>query len=849
MAGQIFRVEVQPRIPRQLNRLSDLANDLYYSWSAPTRSLFRSLDEDLWQETGRNPKLFLKRIDQSRLERALHDRTFMVAYNRVLSDYDTYLANVCQDLPETERLGDSDLVAYFCLEFGFHESVPIYSGGLGILAADHCKAASDLNVPLVAIGLMYHQGYFDQRIDRLGHQIAHHTNTDFNDLLLNIVRDADGREIRVTVPLAGRDTYLRIWEAKAGHVRLFLLDSDVPENSPPDCDITCRLYGGDRAMRITQEIVLGIGGTRALRAMGLAPSVWHINEGHAAFLILERCRELVAGGMSFDGAMEAVAAGTVFTTHTPVPAGHDMFSHDLVRQQFGPYIRELGLSDQDFLALGASDAPNLFNMTALALRGSRFRNGVSKIHGKVASRMEGYLWPELSEEDNPIDSITNGVHLHTFLSSRWSSLFDNEFGQEWRNQLLRQEYWERIEGIPDFTFWSTRLALKADLLRWVRRAVLRQFNREGFSQVEVEHVTRLLDPESPDLLIFGFARRFATYKRATLLFQDLERLRRLVTDTNRPVLILIAGKAHPADHPGQELIRHIFQISMDRDFQGRVLVLENYNLGMARNLLSGVDVWLNTPEYPQEASGTSGQKAAFNGVINLSILDGWWGEGYNGQSGWAIKPHPRERDGRLADQVEGQTLLDIIEEQVIPLYYNRDQRGYPGQWVRKAKASMKYIIPRFNASRMVRDYVRFFYKPASSSRRRFADHSRAEALAVWKQRIRQAWPQVQLSLSETPRTELLSGENLRIQVRMSGGGLMPEDVRMDCLFGQLNGHGEFVPETVHPMHSGTESEDGSHLFELHLNGGLSGLRYYKVRLYPYTADLVHPFDMGLMRWL
>ncbi|HHQ42407.1 MAG TPA: glycosyltransferase family 1 protein [Chromatiales bacterium] len=853
MSGKSFSLEIRPRIPERLARLEELANDLFYSWDRSVRGLFFRLDRKLWHACGHNPKLFLRRVAQQRLDEAAADRLFLEEYSRVLSAYDAYRAE--HTSPEVgEHLDpDRDLVAYFCAEFGLHESLPIYSGGLGILAGDHCKAASDLGLPFVAVGLLYRQGYFTQTIDGHGNQIAHYTPTDFDQLPIEPARDADGRELHVRVALPGREVAVRIWRARAGHTDLYLLDTDLPENSEQDRAITYQLYGGDTHTRIQQEIVLGIGGVRALRALGLAPTVWHVNEGHAAFQVLERCRELVADGLDFDSALERTAAATVFTTHTPVPAGHDIFDHALMHEYFSGFAEELGIDMETLLELGSSPAnQGGFNMTALALRGSRFHNGVSRIHGGVASRMEAYVWPEVPPEENPIGHVTNGVHVPTFLAREWAGLLDMRLGSEWRNELLNERFWERVDEIPDHTFWSLRQSLKAELLEEVRRRAVRQYRRNGLSPTQIERLTRLLSGSHMDILTIGFARRFATYKRATLLFSDPERLARLLNDPERPVLVIYAGKAHPNDLPGQHLIQVIHDFSRRPEFEGRIVLLEGYDLALARKLVTGVDVWLNTPEFPLEASGTSGQKAGLNGVVNLSVLDGWWGEGYTGDNGWAITPHGPEFDAAFRNQEEGRELLDILEHRVIPLYFERNSHGYPTGWVQLSKRSMKTILPRFNAQRMVMDYVRDYYGPAARQGRLLAaDEGRpARQLAAWKRRVARVWPRVRLRLLETPPPQIAAGQSLPLRVAARLDGLGPEDVRVECLVGREDPDtGELRVRERHLLSPAGTHGDGEVAFAADLQPQLPGLVHYRVRMYPYHPLLCHPFEVGRMVWV
>ena len=775
----------------------------------------------------------------------------MDALNRALLEYDTYMTESPPCLEGPCLNSDRDLVAYFCFEFGLHESVPIYSGGLGILAGDHCKAASDLGIPLVGVGLLYRHGYFNQRIDRHGRQVAEFAHTDFSDLPISLARDSNGNELRVSIEFPDRIVWLRIWQAQAGRINLLLLDSDLAENDEGDRTITHSLYGGDAGTRVAQAIVLGIGGVRALRALGLNPTVWHINEGHAAFQIIERCREQVEDGNDFDTALERVAAATVFTTHTPVPAGHDIFGPELMAYHFDAWLPHLGLDRDHFTALGSTpDSHHGFNMTALALRGSRFHNGVSRIHGNVASDMEAHIWPDIPPGENPISYITNGVHVPTILSSRWQALFDSQFSAQWKNSLFDVDYWEGIETIPDLTYWSTRQTLKSEMLRYLCARVTKQLRRNNFSEVEIRRLTHLLDSDKPDTLILGFARRFATYKRATLLFRDLPRLERLLGDQERPVLLLFAGKAHPSDAPGQRLIEHIHEISMRPEFQGRILLLEDYNLALARWLVVGVDVWLNTPEYPLEASGTSGQKAAINGVINLSVLDGWWAEAYDGTNGWSITPGMHYDNTEERDHAESQVLLDIIEDQVIPLYYSRNGHGFPEGWIKRSKASMKTVMPRFNAVRMMRDYVINQYVPASLHGTALAaDDAAASDLAGWKKRVAEHWDDVGLRRLDEPVAVVEAGDTLNIRVAVSPGPFSAQDIVVECLLGACTGPDDFEP-TQHLALSHTGMLDsGEMAYELALEATMSGLQCYKIRAYPHHEAMANRFESGRMRWL
>jgi len=852
MSGTRFSLEVQPRIPAALKQLEDLANDLFYSWDRQVRRLFTRLDQDLWGSSGHNPKTFLRRVSQERLEAAANDRVFMEDYQRVLAAYDTYHT---QSMPASIGKhidAKEDLVAYFCAEFGFHESLPIYSGGLGILAGDHCKAASDLCIPFVAVGILYRQGYFNQTIDEHGTQISHYAPSDFYDLPVTQAVDKDGKPLEIEIDFPGRKVYLHVWCAKAGHIRLYLLDSDLETNQEHDRIITHQLYGGDRNTRIQQEIVLGIGGVRALRALGLRPTVWHINEGHSAFQILERCREGTLKGFDFPCALETIAAGTVFTTHTPVAAGHDIFDHELVAGYFRDYIKDLGIDMQQFLQLGVTPGNHgTFNQTALALRGSRFHNGVSRIHGTVASEMEHYIWPDVPYRENPIRYVTNGVHLQTFLAREWSNLYDMRFGRAWRDELLNEDYWDCIDEIPDHSYWSLRQSLKTELFENVLSRALHQYRRNGCSEVLMERLTHHISSGESDILTVGFARRFATYKRATLLFSDPKRLSRILKNPEGPMLLIFAGKAHPSDAPGQQLIRTIHEFSLRPEFIGHILLLEGYDLAMGRKLVTGVDVWLNTPEYPLEASGTSGQKAGMNGVINLSVLDGWWAEGYNGENGWAITPHDPHFDPDYRNHEEASELLDLLESKIAPLYYDRNSQGYSESWVAISKASMKSIIPNYNSQRMVRDYIVNFYAPASRQNRKLCadDYKGAKALAAWKARINRAWHGVSLRRVDDARTCLMSGDNLKIEVAVKLGELTADDVVLECIIGTNNEHDTFVEREHIRLKPSGAAQDGEAVFSIDLSPPLSGLQFYKLRLYPSHPLLSHPFETGHIIWL
>ncbi|HEX7052562.1 MAG TPA: alpha-glucan family phosphorylase [Burkholderiales bacterium] len=839
-----YTLEVNPKIPKRLERLEELAGNLWYSWDRATRALFARLNPPLWDAVGHSPKAMLKRIDEQRLLDAASDPAFLDSLTRVLAAFDAYHA----EPPFKQNSGGfrpDDLVAYFCAEFGLHESLPLYSGGLGILAGDHCKAASDFHLPFVAVGLLYRQGYFVQTIDAEGKQRAEYHDSEFSDLPIRPVLK-DGRELTIELPFPGRRLVCKVWEARIGHVRLYLLDTDLAENSERDRAITYRLYGGDRTTRLEQELVLGVGGVKALAAIGLRPTVWHINEGHAAFMILERLRALVAEGQPADVALEAVAASTIFTTHTPVPAGHDQFNDATVL----PYLKSC-FPDIETMSLARPPSGGDFNMTALAIRGSRYQNGVSRIHGRVSQTMLKDYWPGVSPEENPVGYITNGVHVTTFLAPEWSEVLDRFLGVGWMHRLGYPGIWEKIRDIPDHIFWSVRQDIKARLLHMIRHRVTLHQTRNHASESHIERLLRYCDPAKPNVLTIGFGRRFATYKRATLLFNDLDQFRRIIGDKDRPVVFLFAGKAHPADEPGQELIRQLVHMSGQEEFQGRLLFLEGYDLHIARRLVSGVDVWLNNPVHPLEASGTSGMKAGMNGVINLSILDGWWDEGYDGENGWAIKPASPHLDQHRRDREEARTLYELLIDRVIPLYYKRSEGGYSAQWIHMAKRSMASLLPKYDASRMLGEYVSKYYLPASRQGRRYAaeGYAGARSIAQWKARVRAAWPGVSARRLDTPRTRIEFGETIPVEVAVALNGLEPSDVTVELLLSREGRDPQAVQHVHTLVPAGPLPEGREHRYRLELKPGLSGRLDYRIRIYPKHELLTHPFEPGLTAWV
>jgi starch phosphorylase len=699
-------------LPDELSGLYDLAYNLWWAWTPEARQLFSSIDSSAWARY-RNPIDVLLNVDRNKWERLSANDTFMSAYAGVNQQFQTYLRG--QDSAWFQRRFPSfegGPIAYFSMEYGIHQCLAIYSGGLGVLSGDHCKSASDLGLPFVAVGLFYRAGYFKQAIDADGYQQHIYPEYDFNRLPVRPAMDDRGRDVFVSVPIPDREVKAQLWIAQVGRIPLVLLDTDVPDNDPADRPITNVLYVRGREMRLVQELLLGVGGSRALAALGIDPAVWHVNEGHSVFLQLDRIQKALASGASdFDAALEQIKQNTAFTTHTPVPAGNEQFDHALASHFLDGWASTFGVDIENLLAIGQADhgEPNQpLNLTAFALRTSSYTNAVSRLNAEVCDEMWRHLFPDHPSDEPVIEPITNGVHLPTWLGHEIRILLEDRLGADWQEELLDPAGWDVIEQLSDEELWGAHSAQKERLIRFIRSRIREQYARHGRSPRELRGVAELFDSH---VLTIGFARRFATYKRAGLIFSDIHRLRWILRNSDRPVQIILAGKAHPADRPGQQLIEHIYKLGQEPDLHGRVAFLENYDIRVGRMLVQGVDVWLNTPRRPLEASGTSGQKAAVNGVLNFSILDGWWPEGYDGENGWAIGSGDGSGEDWVQDQQDAHDLYTLLEEQIVPTYYDRDDKGRPGEWLRRMRRSITTVGPRFSASRMVREYAERAYMP------------------------------------------------------------------------------------------------------------------------------------------
>ena len=705
---------LKSRLPKRIGRLDELAHNLWWSWHQQARDLFRILDYPLWRTSGHNPVKQLRDINPEKLKAAANDPAFLTLYDFVMSDFDAdmsaqdtwFKTNYPNLLPGP--------VACFSMEFAIHNSLPIYAGGLGILAGDTCKEASDLGLPLVGVGFMYPQGYFHQRISAGGWQEEVNRQLDFSEAPITPILSSRGRRALAKVELGNKSLSIAVWQLQVGRVSIYLLDTNVEENPPEDRQLSARLYIADKELRIQQEIVLGIGGVRVLRALGIKPAIWHANEGHTAFMMLERVREEIKRGATFDEALQRVRATTVFTTHTPVPAGHDVFPVQLVEKCFHSYWGLLDIDREMFMKLGQQNGlcPQAFNMTALALAMSGQCNAVSQLHGTVSRKLWHVLWPDFEENEVPISHVTNGIHVPTWVAPELGQVYEKYLSKDWLERHDDPKIWERVTDIPDEELWAVRQLLKRNLMVTMRERARKCWDRVEVAPQQVLAMGALLDPW---VLTIGFIRRFAEYKRPALIFHDIERLKKIINDEGRPVQIVFAGKSHPADFQSKYLLQQVYNLATDRQFQGRIAFVEDYDMHMAHYLVQGVDVWLNVPRRLNEACGTSGMKASLNGVPNLSVRDGWWYEGYNGANGWAIGDGPGAYSPEEEDKADAEALYRLLEKKIVPLYYNRDRDGVPHAWIRVVKEAIRSVTPIFCARRMLKEYTNLIYLPATLS--------------------------------------------------------------------------------------------------------------------------------------
>lgn len=844
-------------LPPRIVRLRELAYNLWWSWNPEALELFSLLDPELWERMGNNAVRMLETVSPERLSEAAENESYTGLYARVLQRFDAYMEErvLSRAAAGLKSIKWSAPVAYFSTEYGIHESLPIYSGGLGVLSGDTLKTASDLNIPMVGVGLLYKCGYFNQTIDKDGIQQAEYVESDFSNMPIQIVQDDRGSEVQIAIELPGRTLYACIWEVKVGRISLYLLDTDVPRNTAQDRKITDRLYTADQRTRIEQEILLGMGGVRLLEKLGIKARVWHINEGHSAFLLLERVSKLMAEeGLSFDEAEEVVRGSTVFTTHTPVEAGNERFSKDLMEYYFSGYVKRVGISWSQFSNLGrkeiGEDRP--FFMTNLALKFSHRSNAVSRIHGAVARRMWRDVWKGFHDSDIPIQYVTNGVHMMSWVAPRMKEILDTYLGLDWQRSMSDPKRWKRVHNIPDSVFWRVRIELKQNLINHLREHVSRQWVAYGYSKTWREEVLGRMNPAA---LWIGFARRFAPYKRADLLFSDLERLERILSGETRPVHIVFAGKAHPNDQMGKDLVRKVVEMTRGERFRGKVFFIEDYGIASARYLVQGVDVWLNNPRRPMEASGTSGMKVAINGAVNLSVSDGWWAEGYDGTNGWVIGPAVRDlaEEVPVSDEADANALFTLLEESTIPLFYDRDPSGIPQKWVRMAKRSMETLVPRFNTERMLLEYYAKMYIPAAEREMELAKNGfgLAKDVADWKRKVPMRFSATRLlevSVEGITGDSVFVGNPFIVSVRVDPGKLEPEELLAELVIGRRNGQ-EFIgePDCV-PLTLRDKDAAGILTFTGVYIVKENGPHLYGVRVLPWNRNLAGRQETGLVLW-
>jgi starch phosphorylase len=849
----IQNIRVTPKLPEKLAYLKELAYNLYWSWDHNSRALFRRLDDKLWEEVNRNPVKMLGSVSQERLEYLAQNEGYLADVNRVQERIEGYMTRTSWYDEEYGKMNFK--VAYFSMEYGLGVGLPIYSGGLGILAGDHLKSASDLGLPLVAIGLAYQDGFFQQYLAADGWQQETYPVNDFYNLPMTLEKDKNGQAHTISLEFPGRSVTAQIWRVQVGRIPLYLLDTNIPENDEKDRKLTAQLYGGDNEMRIQQEIILGIGGLRALKALGIEPHVCHMNEGHAAFLSMERVRTFMAAhkGVTFEDARTATRSGNVFTTHTPVPAGIDMFDPALVETYLSAYYTPLGVSTDEFFTLGGVHIPETkgkFNMAIFAIKMANGYNGVSRLHGRVAREMWNYLWPGLPENEVPIGHVTNGVHVRTWLSAGMSELFARYLDPNWYRKPIDESMWENIDQIPDEELWRTHERRRERLIAFARHRLTRRLKKLGAHQADIERASEVL---KPDALTIGFARRFAAYKRAHLFFRDKERLRKILNNPERPVQLIIAGKAHPADKIGKQIIKDIMSVISEEEFRDKVVFLENYDMNVASYLVQGVDVWLNNPRRPREASGTSGMKASANGVLNLSILDGWWDEAYemDRNTGWAIgngeEVFASEED---QDNIESAALYHILENDVIPTFYDRGRSGIPREWISMMKTNMKIVCPFFNTNRMVRNYLTQYYLPALDKWNKLANDkgNTAKQLIEWRKNVTHNWDSIDIiDVKSQSDASVMIGEQIKVNADVKLGVLTPEDIQVQLYFGHVDQFGELVDTKTLPMQL-EQSAGDTFTFCAKFTVDSTGQHGYSVRVVPNHELITNPLQLGLIKW-
>ena len=848
------KITVRPQLPQRINKLYDISYNLWWSWNTDFLRLFKIIDMDLWEQCEKNPVKFLREVSQEKLENIATNEEFLKQYDKVVTDFENYINAKHTWFGRNYPNNKEDIIAYFSAEYGLDETIPIYSGGLGILSGDHLKSASDMGIPLIGIGLLYKKGYFHQTIDGNGMQQTNYKEADLKELPIKPVKNVGGKDLVISIKLLKKKLYLKVWQIEVGRTKLYLMDSDIDENIEEYRNITTTLYGGDQDMRIKQEIVLGMAGLKMIDTLGIKPTIYHMNEGHSSFLTLELMRKLMKEKqISFEIAKDIASSQTAFTTHTPVPAGNDIFSVELVEKYFDGFWDDLGITREQFMKLGMSPEDNEdsgFNMGILALQISGMKNGVSKLHGAVSRELFGEIWSKIPSNETPIDYVTNGVHTCSWLAPKMKTLFNQYLRPYWQDSIQNDEVWKDIDEIPDEELWECHQERKEKLIKMVKKSTRDRLRRYNYSYDEIDDIVGKLDK---NVLTIGFARRFATYKRATLLFRDLERITKIFNEKNMPIQIIFAGKAHPIDEEGQGLIKYIHELSLKPQFKGKLFILENYNIGMSRYLVSGVDVWLNNPRRPLEASGTSGQKAALNGVINFSVLDGWWAEAYNQTNGWRIGTNADYQSYEEQDNSDANSIYDTLENKIIPTYYEKNESGYSDSWVRIMKNSIITNAGKYSTTRMLEDYVSKIYIPLCNlNRENYHDFDNIIEFNQWKKTINKYFEKIEITQSETNYNDITvdAGNNITVgcKIKLPNDLIDIQNIEPQVFYGKITSDGVVEDIKITTMDFDRE-EDGVYNFTAKITLKTGGDYGYTFRVVPKTKMLLNSMNLNLIKWI
>lgn len=847
------KITVRPQLPKRIGKLYDISYNVWWSWNSEFLRLFKQMDNDLWEKCEKNPIQFLRLVSQETLEKATNDSEFLKEYDKVVKDFEDYMNTKSTWYSKKYPNNINDSIAYFSAEYGLDETVAIYSGGLGILSGDHMKSSSDMGIPLTGIGLLYKRGYFHQKINGQGGQEEIYKDVDLSLLPLTPVKDKDGKDLLVRLLMLGKELFLKVWQINIGRNKLYLMDSDIDENPEEFRDITTTLYGGDQELRIKQEIVLGMGGVNLLYSLGTEPTIYHMNEGHSAFLLIELMKNIIKfKEVSFDISRDIVSSMTVFTTHTPVPAGNDIFPMELVEKYFDGYWNKLGISKEEFLKLGMKEGDDFsagFNMGILALKIAGKKNGVSKLHGAVSRELFADVWPNVPPNESPIDYVTNGVHTCSWVAPTIKELYNKYMRPYWQDNISSNEVWKDVYKIPDEELWRVHQSRKEKMLKIVKKSTtdwLRQYN---YPYEEISAITEKLDP---NVLTIGFARRFATYKRATLIFRDLERITKIFNEKGMPIQLIFAGKAHPKDKEGKDLIKYIHELSLKPQFKGKLFILENYNIGMSRYLVSGVDIWLNNPRRPLEASGTSGQKAAANGVINFSVLDGWWAEGYNQKNGWAIGTNAEYRSYDEQDDADAISIYDTLENKILPLYYDKNEQGYSEKWVEMMKNTIASNAGEYSTTRMLEDYLHKMYIPLCDLTKKYRNLNEVSILNEWKHNIKQNFEKIEIKQSPSNYNdiEIDAGNKITVEceVKFPNELIKPTDVIAQVFYGKITQNGIVEDITITEMEY-VEEEKGEHKYSAKIELKSGGDYGYTFRVIPKNNMIADTMNLDLIKWI